>query len=387
MSAAAPLLVRRLGPDDYRWYDAAGETRGDAAALGLALGRRPFWLAADSRQVRLVLTPRPHPRRALCLRGLPYALEEQCASDVDSLHFAPGPLTDPLSCAVVERSAFDTWLQELAGVGLHPACVVPEALLLPWSEPESWSLWLSPERAVLRHAPLAGFACPRESLPGLLAQLLTETATPPARLCVWGDAPPAGIGIDSVPMPGLPLVAAGGPAPLDLLQGPYARRPSWQTQWRRWRPVAVVGLLWLFLHLGLMGWTLHRLSAEQTRLGAAMVQVYRTAVPDAVRVVDARLQLEQQLQARLAAGQAPQDLFTLLARVAPALAAVPEIEVQTLQFRSDRLELELRAARLDAFASLRSRLDAEPGGPLVQLSSGLRDGRAQARLSVGGPNS
>ncbi len=386
MSSQTPVLVRRIGSGEYCWQDGTTQGSGDAVALAAALGARSFWLAADSQAVRLLETPRPHPRRDLCLRGLPYALEEQFASDVDSLHFASGPLTDPLTCAVLARETLDGWLQALADVGLHPARVIPEALLLPWPDEEGWSLWLTGERAVLRHAPLAGFACPRAALPALLACVLAEAPAAPPRLFVWGETAPA-LGLECVPVAGHPFeAAAGAPAPIDLLQGAYARRPSWQAHWRRWRLLAIVALLWLILRLGLMGWALQQLTAEQTRLDAAMTDVYRAAVPGAVRVVDARLQLEQQLRARLAAQQAPQDLFTRLARVTPALTALPEIEVQSLQYRDGRLELELRAARLEAFASLRSQLDTAPG-LAVQLSTGLRDGRAQARLSLGGPDS
>ncbi|MBL8881307.1 MAG: hypothetical protein JNG88_19570, partial [Phycisphaerales bacterium] len=121
---------------------------------------------------------------------------------------------DPLTCAVLARETLDGWLQALADVGLHPARVIPEALLLPWPDEEGWSLWLTGERAVLRHAPLAGFACPRAALPALLACVLAEAPAAPPRLFVWGETAPA-LGLECVPVAGHPFeAAAGAPAPI-----------------------------------------------------------------------------------------------------------------------------------------------------------------------------
>ena len=63
MSSQTPVLVRCIGSGEYCWQDGTTQGSGDAVALAAALGARSFWLAADSQAVRLLETPRPHPRR------------------------------------------------------------------------------------------------------------------------------------------------------------------------------------------------------------------------------------------------------------------------------------------------------------------------------------
>ena len=95
----------------------------------------------------------------------------------------------------------------------------------------------------------------------------------------------------------LPLLAAGGvrSEALSLLQGEFARRTGWRAEWQRWRIAAFLALAALALHIGVRGYDLIRLRAEEQRLDAAIEQAVRIALPDVERIVDARAQIEQRL--------------------------------------------------------------------------------------------
>jgi len=60
--------------------------------------------------------------------ALPYALEEQVAADVDSMHFAAGDKRESglRPVAAVAKDQLDLWLSQLEEAGIQPWKLVPE---------------------------------------------------------------------------------------------------------------------------------------------------------------------------------------------------------------------------------------------------------------------
>ena len=60
--------------------------------------------------------------------ALPYALEEQVAVDIETMHFAAGDKRDSglRPVAAVSRGQLDTWLAQLGEAGIVPWKIVPE---------------------------------------------------------------------------------------------------------------------------------------------------------------------------------------------------------------------------------------------------------------------
>ena len=66
---------------------------------------------------------------------------------------------------------------------------------------------------------------------------------------------------------------------LSLMQGDFARRTGWRVEWQRWRVAAFLAVAALALHIGVRGYDLVRLHAEQSRLDSAIDQAARIALP------------------------------------------------------------------------------------------------------------
>lgn len=372
----------------FRWLDGVRvewcvdglPAQGSPAELAAVARGRRLVLAVDTAVVRLLLTPRPHRRREVCARAVPYAIEERLAGDVEAQFCALGPLVDPLPVAVVARELPARWLADCAGAGLAPAALVPDALLLPLRA-GAWSLWFDGERALVRCGPWLGWVCSRGELDGLLQRALAEAPTPPAALHVWGEGD-VNAGVARVREAGHPwrgLAPLRAHAIVDLRQGAFAARGGAHGSLAPWRVPLVLLLLWFGARGALLYEERARLRAEQARLVTAIEQVFRAALPDVRRLVSPRVQMEQRLRERRAAAGRPDGALDRLAALAPLLAAQPELRVRALRFAEGRLEVDLDAPSLEALEALRGALAGVAG---ARLGAGLRDGRAAGQVVV-----
>ena len=96
-----------------------------------AAGRRALVLVPAG-EIALALAEVPAKSGQRLQQLVPYALEEQLAGDVESLHFAIGRLVGSrVPTAAIEHERLRNWLAALATAGIHPQALYPDALALP----------------------------------------------------------------------------------------------------------------------------------------------------------------------------------------------------------------------------------------------------------------
>ena len=357
--------------------------------LGLAAGRRVvvFVPGADVR-LAAVTVPARQPQKVL--QAAPYALEDQMAEDVDTLHFAIGPRQAGGShpVAVASRERMDGWLSPLRARGVTPDALLPETLCLPTPEPDQWTAMVETERVVVRSGAYSGFACPLADLDSYL-QLADPDARMRMRLFVTG-------GVDqdftrlNRPVELIPghaetldvLVRYYRPeSGINLLQGAYSQKEDWRRLAQPWRAAAAIALAWAGLALAHASVQSHRLGQELKSQDDKNLARFQALFPAETKIVDLAAQTEQKLTA-LQGGATNAPWFQLLEVVSAALAANPGLSVKSLQFREGALYLSLTGSDLQAFESMRvwfeSRRDARISD--VQANSGT-DG-VQVRLKM-----
>ena len=127
-----------------------------------------------------------------------------------------------------------------------------------------------------------------------------------------------------------------------------------------------------------------RLSSEQDELNARMRAVFMQSFPDTRRVVDPRVQMQQQLeQLQRQAGSGARFLM-LLARSADVLRTAKDIEISGASYRAGRLDVDLTAANLQVLDQLKQSLSAH--GLVVEIQSAAADAgqRVKSRLRIQG---
>jgi len=387
----APLSFFRLcSPDQAEWLRPDNTVqRGSLAELASQAGSGRWVLAAPGESITLHRIPLPGRKRALWARAVPYALEDQLADDIETLHFALGlaPDGDHLPVATVDHAVLRGWLETVAQAGLTPFVVIPEPLLLPWQAGE-WSLLADGSRIVVRTGRWEGFVTDPETLNLFLNQALIEAGdAKPQHLRIWGNLPPLTLEvarqIESEPVEPLPLFAAGyrPDTVLNLLQGSYSRQMQWQRRLRPWRSAAILASVWLLAQgIGLF-WEHGRLQREQSALRATMEQVYKDAVPGAARIVNPKVQLETRLRELVPTGTTGGAFLELLHQGGQPLVRFPDITLRGVSYREGQLDLALEGGNPAVLDQLRQQLEQQPG-LRAEIRTTQREGRMESKITL-----
>jgi len=355
------LLLRWIDDEHAAWRLAGMSGRGRLAdAAPLARGRRVL-LLVPGETVLLAQAAMPSRKPAEIARALPYALEEWLLEPPETQHFAWQRTPAGVAAAVVARATIEHWLAHLGEVGIEPDLLLPDTLVLPWTE-DRWSLLYestgSDTRLLLRSGHHDGLVCTRANLPLVLAALLERTPLEarPQALAIWGfeagEAATLGAELADFDVPiewhAAPAdllaldIEATLPGDFNLLQGAYAPRRAQARRSGPRRAVVIAAALWLFSAFVYAGVHATVLARESQVLQDAIDTAFRAAVPGTHRIVDARVQMQQALDA-MQHGHATGDPLSLLAAAAAPLTQTPTT-IRHLAYRDGHLEIAFASA-------------------------------------------
>ena len=397
------LLVRlshRPESRDASWMsvDAAGhlvippQSGPLADAAPLAPSRRVALIVPGSEVVSLD-AELPARAGARLLQAVPFALEEQLAEDVETLHFAIGVRGDHgrTGVNVVSRALLDSWLAELAAAGLSAAAVFADTALLP-DNPGQIVAWLEGEELHIRVPGQAAVSVPSSPLEGSI-ELAVPAGTEMSTLGLLLYATPqewhtrsaefeamrdrfGGFKVQLLPNGPLPLLAsrvaqpgADASSPINLLQGELAPRNGSSGSLKPWRLAAGLAAAAVLLHASAQIWELRRAAAAETALDASITSVMNATFPgEAVGADRARGRMEQQLLAIRSGGATGGDLLPALAALAQARGAAPDAVLESLGFDAGTVDVRIKANSAES---------------LERINASLRSGGWQAELQGG----
>lgn len=364
------------------------------AALEEVLGQaeqRRILLYAPGQDVRLLTASVPVRQAAKALPAVPYALEDQFAEDVETLHFAIAG--QPLAggewpVAVVAQAHMQEWLAPFLDRGLVPEALIPETLALPWRDDDRWTVLAEPGHVSLRSGPYAGFGCLAEDLE-LFLDLAEAGQKRPLRILIGREVETDFTRLEREVelLPGLdhPLEAFArnyrAAQSINLLQGAWAQSRGFGKQWQAWKAVAGLAAAAFVIGAAGNGCTALKLGREASAQHQANEQRFRELFPTEQRVVDMRVQAEQQFE--IARGNAKGvGLLPLLDALAGGLKAAPSLQLQGLQYREGALFLSLTGSDLAALDQLRAYYTPASGARLDVQSANSGEGGLQIRIKL-----
>ncbi len=399
-------VLLNVGDDDQLSWTATDATALDGEQSGVGVQRRgsaktfaaelkvreaDLVLVVPAQKVALQEVPFAANERKLLRQTLPYSLEDQLIDDVDTQHFALGPIVDAqVSVAIIDKQWLSDWLQQCRGAGLDIKRVLPEQLLLPYRE-HCWTLRVEPSRWVVRVGAYRGFAMEPSDAAMVLQLLLDSADELPQQLLI--QTAQSDLPIEAL-LPQLPELLRGSIEVLnaeetvgennpviDFLQGAYARTLPWRRWWLSWRPVAIVLVATIVVHLIVGGVQHYRFNKQNIALRQQIEEVYRSVEPRGI-VNDPELQLRRKVQA-LKSHQGG-AVLPLLQQVGDALKAVDGIAVQNLTYseRQSELRVSLSANTFKDVEAVRAAIANT--GLTAQLVGSNTDGdktRAQLRIT------
>ncbi|PVX30460.1 type II secretion system protein GspL [Sphingomonas pokkalii] len=316
----------------------------------------PATIVVPTERVRLLAVDLPLPNRAKRLAALPFAIEDQVAEPIDSLHLALGAKLNPEDAparylvGAVRRETMAGWVALAESQGLGAAPMVPDALLLP-RPAEGWSVEIRDGRALVRAADGAGFALPLPLLPAaweaagrpLVHRLADPLPDPMPAQAAAADTRPAA------------ARAKAAAAELDLRQGAYAARGGRiGNGWRRLGWIVAIGAA---AHVAIAGGDAVLLSIIAKRRASETRELVAIAAPGADLSGDFKGRVTDLLPA---GSSAPPDRFVpLLARVSAGLSPLAgSISVQAIRFEGTVMTLDCAAGAPDLAARIAAALRA-----------------------------
>jgi general secretion pathway protein L len=320
----------------------------------------------------------------------PFALEEQLAADIETLHFAVGSrdeITGRTPVAVVTRDLMNLWTGTLKTVNLMPEVVCAEAALLP-DNPGHTVVLLDRDTLTVRRAGHTPVALPSGDLPAAIdaslgADLSGENiifySTPqdwhrhaaqldPIRArCASFKAQLLNSGVLPLLAPQLMSLTAKF---VNLLGGEFAPQRSFGHGWQRWRLAASLGAALLLVHVAGLSYELVHERHSEKALDDAIGGVVRRALPDDPGTGAVRARVQKRLLASQS-GSGSAGLLPTLTAVSRAIGGVNGASVESFNYHKDGMEL---------------RLKARDASTLDHIDQSLRDNGYQAEITSGAQN-
>lgn len=411
------FVVRLLGHGNeaVAWAAVDGEGHllaapgsGTLAEAAHAVAGRKVAVLVPAGDVLLTDAALPAKSGAKLAQVVPFALEEQVADDIDTLHFAVGrrdALSGRTAIAVVDKAIMQAVIANVQRAGLAPAALFSEASLIA-ANPGQAVAWLEGDALVLRVGDRPAVVAPVTSLQDTFTLLAATKAygdgvdAASVSLLLYAPAADwqrhagelgflqehfAAARVQILPQGSLPWLAsqierAGA---VNLLQGDYQQRAAATHDLRRWRVPAALAAALVLLFAGTRLLEIRRLNAAERALDVEIEQTFRAAMPGALDARDARQRMEQRYRA-LQDNGGQVGLLPALSAFASARAASPDATLEGLSLREGALDLRVRAGDAESLDRINRELRAK--GLAAEITSGTAaesgyEGRIQIRLA------
>lgn len=408
---AEVLVVRLQGtPDAYNaeWIvlDAAGGriggvVRGALSELATQAGDKRVVALIPGTDVLLAEPVLPAKSAGKLAQLVPFALEEQLASDIEELHFAIGRRESQQTgtpVAVITRTRLEAWIAVLTAAGLRADSMYAETAGVPASA-NGVSVLIDGTRVYVKRENKPGAVIDVDPLiEGLQLALdsgaeahehvtlyVTETDYERERDLLEGLREfTASLQMKLLPEGALPLFAATvvNAPPVDLLQGQYVTASPVKASLAPWRYAAALAGVLLLSHIGYEAVQYTRLKRQETEIDAAIQQVFQATMPGAPNPdpKDARSQMEARLTA-IRGANVTGGFMGALDTLTSALQRAPGTQVEAISYRANTTDLRVLAPNVGALDQIRQSVSTNGANAEIQ-SANPRDNKIEGRLQV-----
>ena len=130
---------------------------------------------------------------------------------------------------------------------------------------------------------------------------------------------------------------------INLLQGFYKKKKNWSQTGKTWLPVAALFLVWLSIQGGLFIVDYIGLSKQYMILNTEITKIYKSAFPQSRRIINAKVQMQQQLTSlKKRRGQSGRSFTEMLSNSASIFAKSQGLKIKSLRYYDGRINLDLQ---------------------------------------------
>jgi general secretion pathway protein L len=325
-------------------------------------------------------------------KALPFALEDLLADDVETYHLAwYRPPKEKVTVAAISHEKFQDYLLRFQELGIELSSVYPETLCLPYQE-RSCAILVDGQTIVLRTGQWLGGGVDLEFLPVWVDKLFSENPHLES-LQIWS----AEAQVESLPQLPINIIHNELNSPLQLFQpeaeklngglnllsGRYSPKGTTDLQWRKWLPAVAIFLLAALLQTGVLLKSYWSQKAELAALETQTLVLFKQAFPDVKRIVNIKVQAEQQLQDLKKQGSGNGSRFMrLLYESGLALSANPGFVVRQLDFVNKILLLQLTAPDINQLEQFKQQIESGNQLSVKILSAETAQNALEAHLEI-----
>jgi general secretion pathway protein L len=387
-------------------------TLGTLTELSEAASTHPVVVLLNSQCLHINQLKLPTQNLQKMLKAVPFAIEEFIADDIENFHFviAKNKHADNTAVVGIDRSVLQNIIDNFRQAGISVERMIPDALCLAAvpastdsdSRSGQWACLNYKDESYLQTAPLNGMLINNDILPYLIhSKLEDEQQTPPAKILAFCEQESTDacskladeIDDDEIETVNVsynthPLVVFCGnykqALPLNLLQNEFKPKRKTSGYWHHWRLAASLAAVWLVLHLGLGAFKLSQLKAENQLTKAKIEKIYKKAFPQSRKIVNPRVQMEQKLkELKSGSGSSNQGLIFLLAESFGTLGSDKNnIDLKTLTFRNNRMDIGLEGSNLQAIENLNNNLNKNTSIKSEISSSSSEKNKVKGNLRI-----
>ena len=330
------------------------------------------------------------------LKAIPFALEDELADDVDSLHFALGQRygENDFPVAVIDKHMLDAVLGQLSEVGIYPDLLTADVFGLPFRE-DTWTILIENDRALVRTAKYQGFTIDIHNLQQMFTSSLRQAEITPSELNIYCcDDQKTGIKklnlsistneLDDCP-PSLFADGLDENECINLLQATYRNKDKKHHQVGPWKVAAMLFGVWLTLSFLSVFIDHYRLSKQENHLDAKIVQIMKQTFPDMQNVSagSARIKMEARLKSFMDTTNTntKAGFIELLAMSGESMKKAGKVDIDTMTYREGKLNMNVRSPDVQILDSVKQTLKSKNYSTDIQ-SANTQGDIVEAKLEV-----
>ncbi|NVK23663.1 MAG: type II secretion system protein GspL [Gammaproteobacteria bacterium] len=328
-----------------------------------AKGRQVITLV-DSADVRLYRHYMPTKPSRQILKALPFMLEDELSEDIEQLHFAlhdTGFDADSnkhwVNIAIVRKALLQHWTNLLAEHDIQSKIMLPDVLCLPVEQDNSVSAiefaggWLVNDNHWQGTHVLSDWT--ELFWQKKLAELDEENAliinaySPLSQqtMSLFDSIESVSINVQDAELPLLLLAKQAQTLKWNLLQGDFAPKKAVSKNWQIWRPVAVLFVITVIVHLIQLGSRWSKAESELQVAKASLSESYKKAFPkERVRLNIIRTQLRRKVAQVTGEQTSEAGFLTLMSAMTPVFSKLSNIKYESFRFDGTRQELRINAS-------------------------------------------
>ena len=326
--------------------------------------------------------------------ALPYALEDELASDIEQMHFAYRTLDKQSGnqlVAVIERDLVQRLHALIVQYQFESVLLLPQMLMVPW-QAESWSLFVQREQALLRKDISDGYAMDVVAMPELLTterelykrQHDSESAP---ELKIYNFSPDqeveggSHLGGDSEALAVMARYWLDNPdTEINLFQGEYQIVRPMRDLLRQWSMAAGIAVIALVIYLMNVAVDNYLLARERDALEASMQSLYETVFNEkpAGNPADS---MRKKLAALGSESGDSNNFISVILVSGKEFLADSQTSITRLRYTGNDIEVDLETTSIEQLEKLQQKLIA--ASVKAELKAVSNDnGKVRGRLVV-----